>query len=89
VDWRDVLDDGGTEQPTSADMRHQLFARIEDDADDKLRAEIRATSNTSLVAREARTGRQTIYDFLAGGPLQSKTRNAIKAALRRISRCAK
>jgi hypothetical protein len=40
IDWRDVLDEGGTEQPASATMRHQVFQRLEDDSDDRCFVEL-------------------------------------------------
>jgi hypothetical protein len=57
-----VLDDGGTEQPASAAMRHQMFQRLEPDSDDRLRSAIDTFGNASLLARDAKIGRQTISD---------------------------
>jgi hypothetical protein len=84
VDWRDVLDGGGTEEPASADMRHRVFQRLEDDSEDDLRAAIKAFGNVTLLASAAKVGRQAIYDFLAGGTLQPKTRKKIESALLKI-----
>lgn len=81
VDWRDVLDGGGTEQPASSEMRHQVFLPEHSDDDDQLRAAIKACGNVARVARTASVGRQTIYDFLAGAQPNEKTRKRISAAL--------
>lgn len=85
LDWRDVLDDGGTEQHASAAMRHQLFGRDDDAADDKLRAAIEARGNISHLAQLAKVGRQTIYDFLAGRTLYPRTRKRIGSALQQLA----
>lgn len=78
VDWRDVLDESGMGQPASATMRHQVFCPDDDAADDKLREAIVASGNIAGVARTAKVGRQTIYDFLADGALHPKTRKKIE-----------
>jgi DNA-binding phage protein len=83
IDWRDVLDEGGTEQPVGATMRHQVFLPENPDADDELRAAIKVCGNIARVARTAKVGRQTIYDFLAGAQPDAKTRKRISAALLR------
>ena len=86
VDWRDVLGEGGMAEPASAGMRHQVFCPDDDAAaDDKLREAIRTGDNVSWVAREAKIGRQTLYDFLAGARLRLRTRKKIEAALRKIA----
>jgi hypothetical protein len=86
IDWRDVLDEGGTEQPASATMRHQVFHRLDDAADDNLRAAIQACGNISSLAKAATVGRQTIYDFLAGGILHPSTQRKVETALFRLAR---
>lgn len=86
VDWRDVLDEGGMEQPASVGMRHQVFKPDDDAAtDDKLREAIRGGDNVARVAREAKIGRQTLYDFLAGAEPHPQTRKKIQSALRKIA----
>ena len=84
IDWRDVLDEGGGGEPPSAVMRHQVFQRFDDAADDNLRTAIKASGDISRLCREARTGRQTIYDFLNGARLRSITRKKIELALRKM-----
>ena len=85
IDWRDVLDDGGAGEPASAAMRHQVFVPKDNTADDALRTAIKGTDNVARLAREANLGRQTVYDFLAGGSLRAKTRKKLEAALRRFA----
>jgi hypothetical protein len=85
TDWRDALEDGGTGEPASAAMRHQVFIPEDNKADDALRTAIKESDNVAGLAREANLGRQTVYDFLTGGSLRPKTRKKIEAALRRFS----
>ena len=84
VDWRDVLDEAGNEQPASAALRDQMFNRDDGSAADDLRTAIEASGNVSMLARMAKVGRQTIYDFLAGGALHSRSRR--HASARRTER---
>ena len=87
VDAHDVIDEGGMEQPASAAMRHQVFQPVDDAAAeaDKLRDAIGTSDNVSRLARVAKVGRQTIYDFLSGGALHPRTRKKIESALNKIA----
>jgi DNA-binding phage protein len=85
IDWRDVLDEGGAGESASAAMRHQVFIPEDNSAHDALRTAIKESDNVARLAREANLGRQTVYDFLAGGSLRPKTRKKIEAALRRFA----
>jgi DNA-binding phage protein len=59
-----------------------VFHRIDDIADDNLRVAIKACGNISSLAKAAKVGRRTIYDFLAGGILHPSTQRKIETALR-------
>lgn len=85
LDWRDAFGEGGMGQPGAA-MRHQVFLSKEDEiaADDQLREAVRNCGNIARLVRDAKVGRQTIYDFLAGATLHPKTRKRIRSALLRL-----
>lgn len=85
MDWRDLLDESGMGQPASAAMRHQVFSPDDAAADDKLREAIVASGNVAHVAREAKIGRQTLYDFFSGAVPRPKTRKKIESALRKMA----
>lgn len=85
LDWADIEDESGIGEPASASMRHQPFQPVDATADDKLRELVRKQGNIARLAREAKVGRQTIYDFLEGTESEPKTRKKIESALRKIA----
>jgi hypothetical protein len=85
VDWRDVVDEAGTEQSYGASMRNQVFERSDDaTADDKLCEAVRQTGASRLAELGGISVRR-VYRFLDGSVRSAKTRKKIEYALRKVA----